>query len=616
LFSNGNMLPYLLAGIWIAVAAFLYRRSPHGATLYAILILAVVLRLDSLAWALPRTPHPDESRVVDYVIATAAGAPEVVFSDYGSVPFHLLRAVGWSASMVLPNYSLPDAVGGVATYILARFLAGMFGVGTVALVYVAGCLAYDRKVGLIAAAFLTFTVLAIQLSHSYTVDVILVFWTSLFLVIGLWLIRRPRRTLWVALAIVTGVALATKIVALFLLLPLAVALYLSLQQGAKGQGERRHSPAPSLRFIPQLVASLAIVAATFAILTPAAILHPFQYWWLDFQDPNWWHAWNFPAGSHRLLWNLLLAEGTVRPLWAIPSTPSVPLVNPVTSLLPWAMGPALLAMAAVGVIIALKRHTPSDWFLLCYLFGAYLAVANSNVQFIRYVYPMVPVLAILGARPVMLLSVRSVTRSWPHRAVAVALMLTLLVSSLYSLAFASIYQRPDTRLQAEEWIKKNIPPGSMVGLDGPDAFADPVVDQSTYRIHALPLYQLYDYSTLHTHSSARPITSLLGSRLIPGDNMGHVTEEEIGALVVRHLQSDYLIITNRLAEMVGSTEGRFEKVRNYYQALFGGRTDYQLVKTFSSQPQLWRFTIDDSRAEHTFKIFDHPTIYIFKRVGR
>ncbi len=589
-------------------AAVRWWSRPSSATglLLLVLTLAAWLRVDGLAWALPHIPHPDEARIVDNVIVTAGGIPGVVFSDYGPVPFHLLRVLGTLASLIVPAYSMSDPADAMNTYVLARFIAACFGVGTVALVFVAGDMAYGRRVGLTGAAFMAFAVLAIQASRTYTVDVFLVFWSVLFLVMALRFMRGRSDLLFLSLMIVTGIAIATKVVAIFLLIPLAAAVY-----------HAARDESPGTRFIAkrvfEMLGGLVIVALTFLLLTPSALAHAGEDWWLDFNDPNWWHAWNFPAGSHRLLWNLLLSEGAVRPLWALASTPEARFWNPIASLLAWGIGPAMLIASGIGVVVALKVRSSADWLLVSFLLGAYLTVANSHVQFIRYAYPMVPVLAILAARPLSALPSGFARRPLFARSVYSAVGVAVVVTALYALAFTAIFRDRDTRLQAEDWVFENIPPGSVVGVDGPDRFSDPFVDPVRYRVHVLPVYQLYYDTTRRVFPGAGPVTALLGERVRSSDGIVVDADAVLASWVEKHLEADYLVLSNRLSEQVEKADGAFERIREYYRELDDGSGPFQIVKEFRSRPAFWRFELDDSGAEHTFRIFDHPTITIYKR---
>ena len=54
-------------------------------------------------------------------------------------------------------------------------------------------------------------------------------------------------------------------------------------------------------------------------------------------------------------------------------------------------------------------------------------------------------------------------------------------------------------------------------------------------------------------------------------------------------------------------------VRQYYEDLFAGKLGFARVKTFKVYPSLFGLAINDDRAEQTFRHFDHPRVFIFRR---
>ena len=54
-------------------------------------------------------------------------------------------------------------------------------------------------------------------------------------------------------------------------------------------------------------------------------------------------------------------------------------------------------------------------------------------------------------------------------------------------------------------------------------------------------------------------------------------------------------------------------VKQHYRDLFAGKLGFQLVKTFKVYPALFGRSINDDAAEWTFRLFDHPGVYIFRR---
>src|SRR5439155_14134824 len=60
-------------------------------------------------------------------------------------------------------------------------------------------------------------------------------------------------------------------------------------------------------------------------------------------------------------------------------------------------------------------------------------------------------------------------------------------------------------------------------------------------------------------------------------------------------------------------ESEHSVVKQYYRDLFGGRLGFQLVTTFKVYPSLFGRAINDDDAELTFRLFDHPRVFIFRR---
>jgi hypothetical protein len=55
-------------------------------------------------------------------------------------------------------------------------------------------------------------------------------------------------------------------------------------------------------------------------------------------------------------------------------------------------------------------------------------------------------------------------------------------------------------------------------------------------------------------------------------------------------------------------------LKQYYRDLFSGKLGFSMVKTFKVYPALFGITINDDPAEFTFRLFDHPRVYIFQRL--
>src|SRR5262249_55726337 len=54
-------------------------------------------------------------------------------------------------------------------------------------------------------------------------------------------------------------------------------------------------------------------------------------------------------------------------------------------------------------------------------------------------------------------------------------------------------------------------------------------------------------------------------------------------------------------------------VKQYYDDLFAGRLGFELMRSFKVYPSLFGIAINDDAAELTFRLFDHPRVFIFRR---
>ena len=113
------------------------------------------------------------------------------------------------------------------------------------------------------------------------------------------------------------------------------------------------------------------------------------------------------------------------------------------------IGPVLL-VAAVGVVVALRRRERSDVVLLSFAAAYALSLVPSHAHFDRYVLPLVPVLAVVAGRFMTL---------------AVAALVACLVPLWWSVGDARSLTGRDPRLDAAAWVDTNIPFGDRIAAD-------------------------------------------------------------------------------------------------------------------------------------------------------
>ena len=177
--------------------------------------------------------------------------------------------------------------------------------------------------------------------------------------------------------------------------------------------------------------------------------------------------------------------------------------------------------------------------------------------------------------------------------------LAFLSSFLFSLAYLHIYSHPDTRLQTLAWMNANIPPGTTVMME---------FDASTkFAIHPERFgLDVYNLRVLNHYE----VKGKVGRFWQAPD----VTPEEKWAYMMEVLDNaEYIVITEAWADVFPHLPHRFPAEAKFYTQLFNGALGYSLVAQFQECPQLgpWRFC--DEGAEMSWRYFDHPRMYIFKR---
>ncbi len=109
-----------------------------------------------------------------------------------------------------------------ATFDCGTALITVFGLGTALLIYELGKLWYGRRTGLLAAALFAFTPWQLVLSRSFLIDVQCLFFSLLFLLVGMLAIRKRSFRLFMVSGAIFAAAFLTKFYAVYALIPLGL----------------------------------------------------------------------------------------------------------------------------------------------------------------------------------------------------------------------------------------------------------------------------------------------------------------------------------------------------------------------------------------------------------
>ena len=104
-----------------------------------------------------------------------------------------------------------------------------FGLGCILLVYLLGKVLYGKTTGLVASALFAVTPWQVVFSRTFLIDVQCLFFSLLFLLIGIYAIRKDSIGLFMLSGTFLGIAFLTKFYGIFMIVPLAI-FYFSRQK--------------------------------------------------------------------------------------------------------------------------------------------------------------------------------------------------------------------------------------------------------------------------------------------------------------------------------------------------------------------------------------------------
>jgi YYY domain-containing protein len=631
---------------WRARALALARRIDWTlVALFAVALVALWLRLFDINWDANTHLHPDERKIT--LVAQCLGLKSVpagcqpvpdpanpYFFAYGSFPMYLLALVAHGlAHLFAGRPGLPTDGGTFDDYnhftLVGRALSALFDTGTVLVVGFTVRRLATRWWGVFAAAFVAFTAFEIQLSHFYAVDTVLTFFVTLTLfgALGLAGWRKPsiapppadataaddppldqreslpkvRVTLaWSVLTgVAFGLALTSKISALPLAVPIALALIIRWRKlGLAGWGDIALS-------------AVALISTTF--ITVVATM---PYMFLDAKD--FWHDINEQSA---------LAKGTIVYPYTIQFAGRLPYLDQLKNLFVYDMGWFLAAAGCAGVLYAVARVwrrwddvliIPLSWVLI--YFGI---TGGFYTKFSRYQLPIFPMLAVLAAVLLGDLHARlrdvealHVPVGWPARLARVALHPLARLNAAWqrtqarrwlaptlggiviaggifmTAAFMQIYVDPMTRLAASDWIYQHVPAGSIITHEvWDDGLPLPRAGNNQPYQYQYEDMSLYDADTT--------------------DKATQMAQQISTADVI-------VIASDRIVASVAAVPDTYPLTNHYYQLLYQGKLGFHLAKTFANNPHLWFFNLPDNGlkenlADESYSVYDHPTVWIFTR---
>lgn len=210
--------------------------------------------------------------------------------------------------------------------------------------------------------------------------------------------------------------------------------------------------------------------------------------------------------------------------------------------------------------------------------GFLLFLAFTFLKFTRYAAPLIPFFALFAA---------GLLSDWEKTFAGKLISYTTIgLHIFYACIFFSIYSTPHTSLTAATWIGDNVPPSSVILTEEWNSivrFSRPELDSKNYRIVSFNFY------APDTEIKQKNLLSLIS-------------------------QTDYILLESpKVKNTVARLSADYPNTYIFYNDLENNRLGFTKAAQFTSYPRIGSFAINDSRAEETFTIFDHPTVTLYKR---
>ena len=563
-----------------------WRRQAVPIALTAILAFAAALRFYGLGWGAPYFHfHIDEHFVFVGAerlrVSMRAAAMSGKFFMYGALPMHLLNGIVWLYEAVKGPLTLAQFDDQVTYMVMGRAISAALGTATVLVVYFIGKRVSNPVGGLLAAALLATTVVHIAESHSFRVDLSMIFFASLAWLYSFRIAESARLRDYLLAGVCAGAAIGSKYSAAFIVGVIGVA-HLVAPGRPRTWTDRRGWLQWTARGISPLVACFA----TFAAINPMAFLY-FRRFRQDILEQ---------------IVNPLTGGST--PLWAAQFTDVQPQLYWFTTNFWWGFGPAMEIWGLAGIAWLIWRRTPAAMIAAAFPLLYFVTAGGTTAPMARYALPLAPAFAVAAGGFSAFLLERP---RWRRPALAIAAVVAG-TTALYALAYMNIYHSRDARLAAADFLVANVPQGSRVLVEpshgipplgsylrNPNFSGDHVMwGANTHREDYYSFYTLDPYVYLY---SGRPTPDekqqYIRSRL---ELVDFIVMDDFFVQLYRHLPRE-----------------QHGVVKQYYDDLFAGRLGFDLIKTFKVYPSLFGLTINDDGAELSSRMNDHPRVYIFMR---
>ncbi|EKE14080.1 MAG: hypothetical protein ACD_12C00680G0001, partial [uncultured bacterium] len=281
--------------------------------------------------------------------------------------------------------------------------------------------------------------------------------------------------------------------------------------------------------------------------------------------------------------------------WLNKNTVQHSLVNNVV----FGLGIPYAILTIVGILKVLlsfprKRESRPMFAIIFWVLGFFTYQSIQVTPTLRYfiiIYPFLAIFAAFGIKYLIDYKFKLIGKfnSYPKKYSYFFIFISVCILLLWPIMFSSIYSNKNSRVEASEWIYKNLPSNSLILGESWD--------------DALPLSVLNSYGKQFT-SDQLPVF----------DPDSPEKWQKINDMLMR---SDYYILSsNRGWGSIMTVPEKYPLMSKFYKLLLNDKLQYKKINEFTSYPKFqilnFKFQIKDSWSDEGFTVYDHPQVLILK----
>lgn len=466
----------------------------------------------------------------------------------------------------------------------------------------------NNSIPLLSIFFYAITVYSIQASHFYTTDTFL----NMFMTGSVYFALGGKRKKAIVSALFFGLGIACKISAIYIIPLVGVLLCVSnIQLPITNTQKNNNDERPTIELILRSILNIdywILVLFAFVTYITVRISNPYYFQTTNFFDLQVNEA--FVSNIKQLQ---LYSSGSI---WYPPMVQwysKLPGLFSLFNLAVLGLGIPYFIFVLYGLFdvcrnlkfknfpFQLEFDIPNLSFLMIMVWTVCYFLYNSiqktpSIRYLIYVFPYLALFAAAGYESSIKYLVSSIKRlngKVSLRSINFILNTLYLILLLsWPLIFSTIYFNKHTRIQASEWIYRQVPSDSKL------------------------LYEYWD----------DPLPVSLGDDRGKGFRLEQLnvfdpdTTEKWKIMSDRLKNADYLVLSsNRGWGSIMTVPEKYPKMSAYYHALFMGKTGYRLAASFcpfyyiSCDPKVLSNPLLLNWFEEMFTVYDHPTVFIFKK---